>query len=206
MKEFKKQVVAGLLAMGLVTPVMAEDGASWNVSFVSDYVWRGDSQTSLNPGIEGGKPTIQGGWDYEKGQWSVGIWASGLASGSEFDAYGAYKIGSVKLGAIYYYFPANPLANAYEINVGSELGPVELVASYSPVGGAYYLEANYEHKLSAQFGVELHAGYVNNNLGITATDYSIGLGTTYEGAELALTYANKQNALGLVYVSVSKSM
>src|SRR5690625_4897690 len=95
----------------------SEDGAhsvTANVLLGSDYVFRGISQTSR-------KPTIQGGIDYEHGTGLyVGTWASNVDFGSETDAteaksefnlYGGFssEIGGTgvgyDIGALRYYYP-----------------------------------------------------------------------------------------------------
>lgn len=198
MKKLSKGLILSALIAGIASPAMAEDGASWNVSLVSDYVWRGDSQTNNTA-------TVQGGWDYEQGDVSVGVWASGVAAGSEFDLYGAYKLGPVSLGAIYYHYQL-PAIGSYEINISGDAGPVELMASYAPDGGAYYLEGGYEHKLSDDMKLNLHVGYADDGAGATASDYSLGVGTAWKGADVALTYAAKEGGQGIVFMSIGKSM
>src|SRR4051812_24051947 len=93
-----------------------------NLSLVSDYRFRGISQTF-------GKPALQGGVDYAHSSgFYVGNWNSNVSSGAgfpggnlEMDFYGGYKATfgdfGIDVGTIYYYYPgtdataANFLAN-----------------------------------------------------------------------------------------------
>jgi uncharacterized protein (TIGR02001 family) len=86
-----------------------------NVALVSDYRFRGISQTW-------GKPAIQGGFDYaHTSGFYLGTWASNISgdqyySGNmEWDFYGGYKWGfapdwTLDLGALYYWYPGDVAA------------------------------------------------------------------------------------------------
>ena len=191
-KKLLAVAVAGVLGMGSVS-VMADDGVSANVGFVSDYVWRGDTQNSH-------KPAIQGGFDYAKGPMSVGIWGSSVGTGAEVDLYGSYNFGPVAVGAIYYAYPSQSGSDFYEINIGGDVGPVSLMYSYNPDGGADYIEAGYSFEMTKGVSLDLHAGKAKS----ADADYSIGVSGSAGGFDLGLTYASKTE--GSTFVSVSKSM
>jgi len=195
-KKLMALAVAGTLGMGSVS-VMA-DGVSGNVAYVSNYVWRGTTQT-------GDQPTIQGGFDYEKGKLSVGTWASGLDNaGTEFDFYGSYKFGPVTVGAIAYYLTAGGTSTTTtEVNVGGDLGPVSLMLSYDPDLKASYAEASYSYEISKGLSLDLHAGTGDKGKG---TDYSLGLSTSAGGLDYSVVAANHDTAGSVAYLSVSKSM
>jgi uncharacterized protein (TIGR02001 family) len=207
-----KKLTSTLIAAGVISgaamsaPAMAE-GPSGNVSIVSDYVWRGVTQT-------GNQPTVQGGMDWEMDKLSLGVWGSGLdIGGTEFDLYGAYNFGPVSVGAIYYMFYAGGSSSStYEVNVGGDVGPVSLMASYDPDASAYYLEGGYSYEVSKGVSLDLHLGYGDSyttTSGGTALDYSIGLSGGYGGVDLALAYAKSDAAAdsdGKVFVTVGKSM
>ncbi|GAB5458972.1 MAG: hypothetical protein Hens3KO_20020 [Henriciella sp.] len=75
-------VAAGAFA----APAVAEGEFSGNVALTTDYVWRGFSQNSENP-------AIQGGFDYADGAFYVGTWASIVDFGGanmELDLYGGF--------------------------------------------------------------------------------------------------------------------
>jgi uncharacterized protein (TIGR02001 family) len=149
------KLVALSVAAALAAPtvVMAEEASplTFNVGVVSDYLFRGISQTH-------GKPAIQGGVDYAfSNGFYVGAWASSitwvkdwLGDGSvEVDVYGGYK-GTITgdlgfdVGYITYNYPgkgdasptwlANP--NTQEVYVG---------LTYK------WLSAKYSHATSSHF-------------------------------------------------------
>lgn len=193
-KALMAVAVAGTLGMGSVS-AMAE-GPSANVAIVSDYVWRGDSQTTE-------KPAIQGGLDWAKDKLSFGVWGSSLTTGTEIDLYGKYNFGPVAVGAIYYYYPATTTSSFSEVNVGGDVGPVSLMFSYNTDSAAtskYYAEAAYSFELSKGTSLKLHVGQAEK---LTA-DYSLGVATKAAGLDLGATYSNKDK--GLFFVSVGKSI
>jgi len=193
-KTLMAVAVAGTLGMGSAA-VMAE-GPSANVAIVSDYVWRGDSQTSE-------KPAVQGGLDWTKDKASFGVWGSSLTTGTELDFYGSYNFGPVTVGAIYYYYPSTTSSNFSEVNVGGDVGPVSLMLSYNTDSAAtskYYVEAGYSFELAKGTSLDLHVGQAES---LTA-DYSVGVATKAAGLDLGATYSNKDK--GLFFVSVGKSI
>ena len=81
-----------LAASTLATPALAADSSvTFNVGAVTDYRYRGISQTRL-------KPALQGGVDYSAGSFYVGAWGStiqwikdgGGRADVEIDIYGGY--------------------------------------------------------------------------------------------------------------------
>jgi uncharacterized protein (TIGR02001 family) len=195
-----KKLTSSLIAAGVIAgasmsaPAMAE-GPSGNVSIVSNYVWRGDTQT-------GDQPAVQGGLDWEKDKFAFGVWGSAVTGGSEIDVYGSYNFGPVTAGAIYYYYPGQTTLDFYEVNVGGDVGPVSLMASYNPdcTGCSYYLEAGYSFEVAKGASLDLHVGQAEG----ATLDYSVGVATSAAGLDLGATYANKDT--GVFFVSVGKSM
>jgi len=205
-KKLLAVAVAGVLGMGSVS-AMAADGLSANVGFVNDYTWRGVTQSANDP-------ATQGGLDYAKGPFSVGMWGSSITAGTELDFYGSYNFGPVAVGAIYYYYPTAG-GSFYEVNVGGDVGPVSLMASYSPdVGGVSttYVEASYSLEVSKGVNLDFHVGngdsYKTASAG-NATDYSLGVSGSAAGLDLSLAYVKSDAAAddkGKTVFSVSKSM
>jgi len=78
-----------------------------NIGVTSNYIWRGQTQTS-------DKAAISGGFDYENDHgFAAGVWAStvdfsGDDAGNETDFYASYSTGwgdlGVSVGAIYYMY------------------------------------------------------------------------------------------------------
>jgi len=105
-------------------PSVAQAQAAFNVGAVTDYRYRGISQSRL-------KPALQGGVDYTAGAFYVGAWAStikwvkdaGGDSNVEVDLYGGYKGEIAKdvtfdIGGLYYLYSGNKLptsANTFEV-------------------------------------------------------------------------------------------
>jgi len=78
---------------------------SGNVSFATDYMFRGYTQTNQHPAIQGGID-----WAHDSGLY-LGVWGSNLdwAGGVEVDLYGGYawEMGgfSYDVGAVYFVYP-----------------------------------------------------------------------------------------------------
>lgn len=200
MKKFTSILIAAgvVTAAGMSAPAMAAD-VSANVSYVSDYVWRGVDQT-------GKTATIQGGFDWEMDKLSFGTWASGLdAGGTEIDLYGSYNFGMFNVGAIAYIVAlSETYTTSYEVNVGGDVGPVSLLASVDPQNtGTYYLEGNGELKLSDKASLSYHVGYDSSDV-----DLAVGVGGSLGGLDVGATVTNKQGTAGetLYFLSVGKSM
>jgi uncharacterized protein (TIGR02001 family) len=69
MKKAAFLLAAGLAAGALPTLALADDGLVYNIGAVSDYRYRGISQSKL-------RPALQGGIDYTKGPFYAGTWLS----------------------------------------------------------------------------------------------------------------------------------
>lgn len=134
-----KQVMAGAAAALASTGAMA-GSMSGNVGAVSDYMFRGLTQT--------GGAAVQGGVDYnfDFGLYT-GLWVSNslAGGGNEADGYVGYglKLGDFDLdgGVIYYgYTEDTETANApntdyAEVYIGGGFGPVALKVFYAPEFG-----------------------------------------------------------------------
>ena len=129
---------------------------SANLGFTSNYIFRGTSQT-------GGKPALQGGFDYEHSSGIyLGTWASNISwledfgsythSSLEWDFYGGYKGNfgksdfSFDLGTIYYLYPGSrnagvPNANTWELYAGL---------------GWKFLSLKYSYALTDYFGARIN--------------------------------------------------
>ena len=169
----------------------ADPSVSFNIGAVSDYRYRGYSQSRL-------QPAVQGGMDVTAGAWYLGAWASSIKwvkdgggdSSIEVDLYGGYK-GEVKdafaydLGVLTYVYPSNALptsANTTELYGALTVGPITLKYSHSLTnlfGTANSKNSGYLD-LSATFdvagiAVTPHVGrqIVNNSSAASYTDYSL---------------------------------
>jgi uncharacterized protein (TIGR02001 family) len=191
----KVVTLAGLasLVLASLAPVTAhaDDGLAFNVGAVSDYRYRGISQTHL-------KPALHGGLDFAMGSFYVGAWAStikwvkdaGGDSDAEVDVYGGYKGEIVKdlgfdVGVLTYVYPSNKLAtsaNTTEVYGALSFGPATLKYSHSVTNLFGFTDSKNSGyvDLSATFdvgglGVVPHLGYqrVDGYSDFSYMDYSL---------------------------------
>jgi len=194
-------LTAALLTAGAALPAVSYADVAFNVGAVTDYRYRGISQTRL-------KPAVQGGVDFSSGPVYLGLWATNIKwikdfggdAGIEVDLYGGVKGELAKdlgydVGLLTYQYPSNklnPSANTTEIYGALTFGPATVKYSHAltdTFGNAdsknsYYLD------LSATFdlgGVTLtpHIGYqkIKGPLAdpATYTDYSITVAKDFSG-------------------------
>jgi uncharacterized protein (TIGR02001 family) len=199
----KKILVSSLiaLALGSVSGLAQAQAAapnsslSFNVGAVSDYRYRGISQSRL-------QPAVQGGFDYaDKSGFYVGAWASGIKwikdvggdASVEVDLYGGYKgaLGDVSydVGYLRYVYPSNKLAvsaDTSEVYGAVTMGPATLKYSHAVSNlfgfadskNSYYLDLSGTFDMGNGFSLVPHLGYqsVKNNSSASYTDYSLTLG------------------------------
>ena len=207
----KKSLIALAVAAGLSAPAFAEEAPAsahtftGNVGFVSDYVFRGISQTQ-------NKPAVQGGFDYSHASGVyVGVWGSNVnwvsengykdENSLEVDFYGGYRTTfaedfGVDVGAIYYYYPGDRQpgfknTNTAEVYAGVSWKFLSLKYNYvvSPyfVGwttdslgktrGSGYLDLTASYAFGEGWGVVGHVGrqYVRGNGSASYTDWKLGV-------------------------------
>lgn len=204
----KKILVPSLiaLALGSVSGLAQAQAAapasslSFNVGAVSDYRYRGISQSRL-------QPAVQGGLDYaDKSGFYVGAWGSsikwlkdttGVTSGaSELDVYAGYKGSAGALaydvGALRYIYSGNDYANVgvnantTEVYGAGTMGPITLKYSRATTAlfgntnskGSYYIDMSAAFDLGNGFSLTPHVGYqkVKNVVNASYTDYSLTVG------------------------------
>ena len=133
-----------LLLLSLISlPTFASVSA--NVSFASDYIWRGMTQSD--------GPAISGGFDFEdESGFYAGIWGSNVnfndGTGSGLDYYFGYgfELGSlcVDLGYVAFDYPKNTTGLDFEeLVVGLSLGDVGLTFALGQDGAPDYTEVSY---------------------------------------------------------------
>lgn len=148
-KSLLTLAIASLFALPTVTsaqtapapaaaPAPAPSPLTGNMALVTDYRFRGISQTN-------GKPALQGGFDYaHPSGFYVGNWNSNVSSGAgfpggnlEMDFYGGYKATfgdfGIDVGTIYYYYPGT---NATAATFGA-----------NPRNGATHTGSIYNHEI-----------------------------------------------------------
>ena len=133
-----------LLVVGLLSlPAFANVSA--NVSFSSDYIWRGMTQTD--------GPAMSGGFDYEsENGFYAGIWGSNVSfndgAGSELDYYFGYgfEVGNVgiDLGYVAFDYPQNNTGLDFEeIVIGLSMGDLGLTFALGQDTAPDYTEISY---------------------------------------------------------------
>lgn len=171
----KKLLLASAVASALAAPtaVLAQAKSphtvTGNLSFVSDYRFRGLSQSF-------DKPAIQGGIDYSHANgFYLGTWGSSISglefansSGLEWDMYGGYKFSAGPLnfdvGLLYYWYPGafynvagqKPKYNNTEVYIG---------ASWN------WLSLKYSHTTSDLFG--MNSTTVGGGCGVNASNVAL---------------------------------
>ncbi len=222
--EFKTTQKMVLAALALSGAAFAQTKApepdytlSFNVGAVTDYRYRGISQSRL-------KPALQGGADFaHKSGFYLGTWASSIkwikdagGDGSvELDLYGGYKgtAGPVgyDVGVLRYQYPSHSLTvspNTTEIYGAATYSVATLKYSHSVTNlfgfsdskNSYYLDASANFDLGSGWSVAPHVGYqkVKNNSDFSYTDYAVTLGKDFGNgvsASAALVATNADDAL-----------
>jgi len=186
MNKSSLAAVAAVLAAGMLPSVSYADVA-FNAGLVTDYRYRGISQSRL-------KPALQGGADYTAGAFYLGTWASTIkwvkdagtiaaadagSTNVEIDLYGGYKgeLGqgvSYDVGGLYYLYPGNKVkdlggenANTFELYGAVTYGVVTAKYSHALTHtfgnpdskNSYYLDLSASFDLGGGWSLVPHLGY-----------------------------------------------
>ena len=182
----RKSILTLSVAAALVAPGLAAAAdpspLTGNASLVSDYRFRGISQTYLGPAIQGGADYAHSSGFY------VGNWNSSVSSlvfnggsGIEMDFYGGWKksIGDlgIDVGTIYYYYPRSEFQSSSG-NAKFDNWEVYVGASWKWLSGKFY------YAVSDYFGLSREqsaGGYWSNrdNGGALLGSTSDSSGTWY---------------------------
>jgi uncharacterized protein (TIGR02001 family) len=217
-------------AFSQATPPAPNYTLSYNVGGTSDYRFRGISQTSF-------KPTLQGGADFaHKSGFYLGVWGSGISwikdyvtateGNLEVDLYGGYK-GEIKkdftydIGVITYQYPGNTaaavLANANTTEVYAALTYGLVTAKYSRAtsnfiannssAGSSYFEVAASFDLGSGLTLTPHVGrqMIPNQVGNLGdyTDFSLTLAKDFGNGLAASVAAVGTNASASFYTNVA---
>jgi len=175
---------------------VADNSLAFNAGVVSDYRFRGISQTRL-------KPALQGGADYSNNPTGLyaGTWLSTLKwvkdgggdGNIEWDIYAGKKGNftqdlSYDFGVLSYVYPSNDLhpdANTTELYGQLGYGPAYIKYSQSLTNlfgaadskNSGYLDIGANIDVSNGYTVNLHAGHqtVKNNSSLSYNDWKVGL-------------------------------
>jgi uncharacterized protein (TIGR02001 family) len=191
---------------------------SFNVGAVTDYRYRGISQTRK-------KPALQGGADFShKSGFYLGTWLStikwikdgGGDAPIEWDIYGGYKgtAGPIgyDVGLLRYQYPSHDLAispNTTELYIAGTYGPATLKYSHATTNlfgfadskRSGYLDLSATFDLGNGWSITPHIGHqkVRNNSPFSYTDYSLTVGKDLGNglsASAALIGTDNDNYIG----------
>ena len=203
--------ISALSFLPLALPAAADIGAddmdvSANVGFVTDYAFRGISQSNETV-------ALQGGFDvsHNKGLYA-GVWGSnvnfndGDEASVETDIYAGYSKSvngiNYDVGAIYYAYPRADSALNYDfweasfaVGYDFQLFSASASVNHSPeffgeTGKAQYYAASVDVPLPKDVTLSTHLGRQNIERGNNYTDWSVGLGYALEGFDLSLKYVD----------------
>lgn len=188
----KSSILAAMaLAASAALPSLAYADVAFNAGVVTDYRYRGISQSRL-------KPAVQGGLDFSAGAFYVGAWGSTIkwvkdsdgGASTELDLYAGYKAEIAKdltldVGVLGYIYSGHKLAvspNTTEIYGALTYGAFTAKYSHSTTNlfgfsnskSSGYLDLNATFDVGG-FSVTPHIGRqtVKNNGGFTYTDLSL---------------------------------
>ncbi len=189
-----------LAALGLMTMAgIAQADVTGTAAIVSDYDFRGITQTNEDP-------AVQLSIDYAgAGGWYVGTWASNIDwlsdASTEVDVYTGFKGGETltfDVGIVYYAYPGESTVNTYEVY--GKLGFKWLT------GSVYYTDDYYDSSedeiyVAADAAIPvgplslgLHAGFTDSEAyaGGDYTDYGVGLSYTASNITLGMKWVTAE--------------
>jgi uncharacterized protein (TIGR02001 family) len=208
----KKKILPVALVMASLAGVAIDAQAeiSANAALVSDYRFRGISQSNEDFAIQGGFD-----WGHDNGFY-VGTWGSSVdfdsvvdyAGSLELDVYAGWgtDIGensSIDLGYIYYAYPGDDNGsdgNYQEIYFNYGWKDLSLGVAYSDdyyggTGSFWYLQAGYDWGFAENWTLSLHGGYnsFSDDAFLSSDkgkyyDYSIGVNWSVVGVDLGLAW------------------
>jgi len=221
-----KVALAAIIALATALPAVSHADVAFNVGAVSDYRYRGISQTRL-------KPALQGGLDYTNGAFYAGAWASqikwikdfGGDASVEIDLYGGVKGEVTKeltydVGVLTYQYPSNKLkpigganANTTEVYGALTYGPGTLKYSYALTDtfgnfdskGSTYVDLSATFDMGGGVMVTPHFGWQRisgpNRGPASYVDGSLSLSKDFKGLVASLTGIVNRKIDGAFYSS-----
>lgn len=159
-------MLTAVVAMALTAPAAVAAEVAGNVTLASDYSFRGWSQTSRDPAIQGGFDVA-----FESG-FSLGTWASNVNFGEtsmEWDLYLGWSgeiSDGMELGVqfIHFQYPNDTDLNYQEVAVSLSVGDFGLGFNYSPEYLAapnetfFYPYVSYSYSLTEQISLDFAVG------------------------------------------------
>lgn len=213
MKTLSKAIaIASLVSASALTAQVANAEVSFNAAVVSDYVWRGVSQTDNGFALQGGAD-----FSHESGAYA-GIWGSNVDydddDNIEYDYYFGYatEVNGLDINAGYISYNLDDSGET-AVEVYASVAKDALSAMLSvdiENDNNMYLEGGYSMDLPEDLGLDLHAGYtIPDNSSIDAFfDLSATVGKSLEMFDIAatITYNDFEYATDdvLFFLSASK--
>lgn len=211
MNKMKTLVMGSVLAASTVASSVAMAGASANVGFVTDYVFRGvfQAESSASAGLD---------YDFENG-FAVGVWGADVNEGIEYDLYGSYS-GEVSgigysVGYTSYNYTEDAFDDTYgEVNLGISYGPISIAYAkgewdgYGAAEDYDFTSVTLEHKGAyvtfGSWGDEFDGDYTEVGYGkeIGGFDVGVALIKNDENLDLRSTDGDGETIMTL---SLSKS-
>ena len=226
-----RKSILGLSAVALATlsvPALAQDEptpeltVTGNAAVVSDYRFRGISQTDKRFALQGGITVT-----HESGFY-VSTWGSSIddyvAAGSdqELDLIAGYSrtfgAATVDVGVLYYYYPGSGGANTDFVepyaSIKGTFGPAtaKLSAAYAPKSRALSVDGGLTREDNLYVAGDLAASVPNTPLGVSAhLGHSFGpsyltIGDEYTDWSIGATYTWSHLTFGVSYVDTDKSL
>ena len=207
--------------------VVPDNQVSFNAAVVSDYRYRGISQTRLKPALQGGADYVNNPTGFYLGTWASTIKWTKDAGGSgdvELDLYGGKK-GEISkdftydVGVLGYIYAGNDLdevpgfkdANTYEVYGQLAYGPGYIKYSHSLSNlfgfvdskNSGYLDIGANVDLTQGFMGNLHVGHqrVENNSAADYTDWKIGVTKDFDGVLTGALAVIGTNASKIAYAN-----
>lgn len=230
-------IILGTMSVAQADPLVEESSVpgefSANIGFVSDYTFRGISQTDNEMAVQGG---FDYSYDFGPVAVNAGVWGSNVKftdASAEVDLYvgvgSSIDAFSWDLSAIYYMYPGASSSLNYDFfeiapSVGYDFGILALGAgvNYSPEyfgdsGDALYSYGTLDIPLGPYFTLSGHVGYqtIDDNAAWGTddyTDYGIGISTNIAGFDLNASWTDTDlpssqcsDLCGIFAVGVSRS-
>lgn len=218
-----KYTLTALTAFALLAPAVAdaqttaaaapaatpEHSLTGNLTLVSDYRFRGISQSYKLPAVQGGIDYAHSSGLYV-GNWNSSVSGNQYPNGAvlEMDFYGGYKFpvgGDITLdvGGLYFYYPGSyyngfgtkrPVYNNFEVYFGASTGPFSAkifwaVSDFFGLStttggqsskGSYYVDLNYTAEIMPKTNLVAHVGYQSVKNYSDLSYFDYKLGATYD--------------------------
>ncbi|TWI66280.1 uncharacterized protein (TIGR02001 family) [Pseudoduganella lurida] len=211
----KRLISGSLFAIAFAATAHAQEAAkpasevSFNVAGVSDYRYRGISQTRLKPALQGGADWVDNVNGFYVGAWASTIKWTKDAGGDgsvEIDVYAGKRgtLGgevSYDVGVLGYAYPSNDLhpdANTLEVYGQLGYGPATLKYSHAATNlfgfsdskNSGYLDAAVNQDMGQGWILNLHAGRqkVRHHDAASYTDYKVGVTKDFGVVTVALAW------------------